>query len=435
MLYQNYIQNAELGWDFYGPVLAMAALMLIGVPVWVALGLGAVLMLSVSGALPLSIMGDTLFSGIDSFALIALPLFILTGDVIVTSRLSDKLLDLAEAAFGWVRSGLGTSTIVGCGFFGAISGSNSADCAAIGRITIPRLVERGYPVSYAAAIVASGACTAILIPPSISYIIIGITLGISAAQLFAAAVIPGVVFLAWIIITNVVVNRIRGYEQARGRFEFGRLARATWEAKFALMVPVIILGGIYSGVFTPTEAASVAVLTGIAIGFATRRLKLADFPSMLERSAEVNGIIGPIIAVALVLAQVLSILHVPTAAVTAITDLTSNPQLIILFMFALFIVAGCVMETTPCILLLAPILLPVADNIGMDRIHFCVFMITSLAIGFITPPVGLNLFVVSGLTGEPITRIARQALPFVLGMTIPTLLIAYFPKLTLGLFR
>lgn len=429
MLQAIYAQSFELGWDFYGPLLAIVVLLVLGVPVWVALGLGTVAILWFTQALPVALIGESLFSGVDSFTLIALPLFILTGDVVVTARLSDKLLDFAEASFGWVRSGLGTSTILGCGFFGAISGSNAADCAAVGRITIPRLVERGYPLPYAGAIVASGACTAILIPPSIAYIIVGITLGVSASALFEAAFVPGLFFLLWIVATNMIINRVRGYERQRGAFSLTRALETGWAARYALMVPVIILGGIYTGIFTPTEAASVAVLVATAIGFATGRLRLADFPGMMERSAEVTGIIGPIIAVALVLSQAVSALGLPVAVVNALGGLVDNPTLVIALMFVLFLIAGCIMETTPIILLLSPILWPVADAIGMSVIHFAVFMISSLAIGFITPPIGLNLFVVAGLTGEPILRVAMRAIPFVIGMAAPTLIIAFWPQL------
>jgi tripartite ATP-independent transporter DctM subunit len=407
----------------------MVILILLGVPIWVVLGLGTAMLLSLTDILPLTLIGETLFSGIDSFSLIAVPLFILTGDVIVTTRLSEKLLDLAEATMGWLRSALGTSTVLGCGFFACISGSDAADAAALGRITIPHLVRKGYPLPYACALVASGATTGILIPPSIAYIIIGLTLGISASTLFLAAVIPGVLVLGTIIVTNVIVNRARGYEASRGAFSFRTFRRALWEARYALLVPVIILGGIYSGIFTPTESASVAVLTAITIGFATRRLRLRDFPRMMERSAMVNGVIAPIIGIALLFAQALSVLDVPALLVEAINETTTNEWVIILLMLAVFLVAGCVMETTPNILILAPLFLPVAKSIGMDPIHFCIFMVTALGIGFITPPLGLNLFVVSGLTGEPVTRIAARAIPFVIAMFMAVLAIAYIAPL------
>ena len=429
-MYQLYNQGAALDWTFYGPIIGMVVLILLGVPIWVVLGLGTTILLSTTDVLPLTLVGETLFSGIDSFSLIAVPLFILTGDIIVTSKLSEKLMDLAEAMMGWLRSALGTSTVLGCGFFACISGSDAADAAALGRITIPHLERKGYPRSYAAALVASGATTGILIPPSISYIIIGLTLGISASTLFLAAVVPGVLVLATIIITNVVVNRARGYERSHDKFSGQRLKTAFIGARYALLVPFIILGGIYSGIFTPTESASIAALTAITIGLATGKLRLSDFPRMMERSAEVNGVIGPIIAIALLFAQALSVLGVPNILVESIQEYTTSTTVIILLMMVSFFIAGCIMETTPNILILAPLFLPIANNIGMDPIHFCIFMVTALGIGFITPPLGLNLFVVSGLTGEPVTRIARQAIPFVVAMLFTVLLIAFVPALS-----
>ena len=431
MPYQIYATAATLDWTFYGPAIGMGILILLGVPIWVVLGLGTTMLLSLTEVLPLTLIGETLFSGIDSFALIAVPLFILTGDVIVTTRLSDKLLALAEATLGWLRSGLGTSTVLGCGFFACISGSDAADAAALGRITMPHLVKKGYPLPYAAALVASGATTGILIPPSISYIIIGLTLGISASTLFLAAAVPGVMVLAAIILTNIAVNRVRGYEKSTSQFSGARFGRALWSARYAVLVPFIILGGIYSGIFTPTEAASVAVLTAIAIGFGTRQLKVSDFPRMMERSAEVNGVIAPIIGIALLLAQALATLDVPQTFVQVITSVTENPAVVILLMLAVFVIAGCIMETTPNIVILAPLMLPVAQEIGMEPIHFSIFMVTALGVGFITPPLGLNLFVLSGLTGASVLSIARHAVPYVLTMLIVVLLLAFIPQLSL----
>ncbi|PIW27613.1 MAG: C4-dicarboxylate ABC transporter [Rhodospirillales bacterium CG15_BIG_FIL_POST_REV_8_21_14_020_66_15] len=430
-MYQLYAASSNIGWAVYGPALGMVVLILLGVPIWVVLGLGTTVLLSTTDVMPLTLIGETLFSGVDSFSLIAVPLFILTGDVVVTTRMSEKLLGLAEAALGWIRSGLGTSTVLGCGFFACISGSDAADAAALGRITVPHLVAKGYPLPYACALVASGATTGILIPPSISYIIIGLTLGISASTLFLAAAIPGALVLLTIILTNVAVNRSRGYEKSAGRFSAPAFGRAFWAARYALLVPFIILGGIYSGIFTPTESASVAVLTAIAVGFGTRQLKLSDFPRMMERSAEVNGVIAPIIGIALLLAQALAALDVPQAFVNGITAATDSAPLVILLMLAVFLIAGCVMETTPNIVILAPLMLPLASEIGMDPIHFCIFMVTALGVGFITPPLGLNLFVLSGLTGEPVLKIAARAVPFVLSMLVIVVILAFVPWLSL----
>lgn len=430
-LYQAPGVSLELGWDIMLPVLGMVILLGFAVPVWVTLGFGAIGLLVFTDVLPLSLFGESLFQGIDAFALIAIPLYILTGDVLVRSGLSNKLLDVAEATMGNLRSGIGTSTVLGCGFFACISGSDAAGAAAVGRITYARLVERGYPRAYACALVASGSCTGILIPPSIAYIIIGLVLGISASTLFLAAFVPGVMIMTSIMITNIVLNRIHGYENSRAPFHFRRWLSTVWDARFALMVPFIILGGIYSGIFTPTEAAAAAVVITIAIGLFLGTLKLGDFPKMLAASAKVNGVIVPIIAFSLPLAQALAVVNVPEAFVFAVTSITEDPALIILLMIVIFILAGCVMETTPNIVILSPIMLPLAQQIGMNDIHFCIFMVTALGIGFITPPLGLNLFVLSGLTGESVLNIAGRAIPYVLAMLVVVLMLAFIPALSL----
>ena len=433
-MYQLYTQQQaviDLGWEFNGPLLVMLLMIIMAVPIWVVLGLGSIAILLTTEVLPLSLFGEALFDGIDAFALIAVPLFILTGDVLVRTGLSEKLLDVADATVGGLRSGFGTATILGCGFFACISGSDAADAAAIGRMTIDRMVKEGYPKPYACALVASGACTGILIPPSIAYIIIGLVLGISSSTLFLAAMIPGVLILLSIMLTNIVLNRIHNYERNELGFSFKRWITAVIRGRHALLVVVIILGGIYSGVFTPTEAAAVAVVTSIIIGFWKKTLQLSDFPKMLASSAKVNGAIVPIIAMSLPLAQTLAILEVPQAFVQVMTSFTNDPVILTLIIIGILMVAGCVMETTPNIVILSPILLPLAQEIGFDDIHFCIVMVTSLGVGFITPPLGLNLFVVSGLTGTSVIHIAGRAVPYVLAMLSVVILLAFVPELSL----
>lgn len=434
MMYQALLmQSVELGWDFYGPLLIFVGLIVLGIPIWASIGVATTALLIWSGALPLSLLGESLFDGIDHFALTAVPLFILTGDVLVRTGLSKKFLDVAEALTCWTRGGFGSATVLVCGMFSAISGSDAAGAAAVGRMTIARLVESGYPRPYACALVASGACTGILIPPSIAYIVIGLVLGISASTLFQAALIPGVLILLSILITNTVVNRLSNYENSdrltgtEWLVNVGRSLKSGW---YAFIVPIIIFWGIFSGSLTPTEAGATAVVVTIILGFILGTLKLSDFPSMLLSSAKVNGVIIPIIAFSLPLAQALAAMGVPQGFVYAITTLTESPELIILLMIGILIAAGCVMETTPNIVILAPLLKPLADEIGMNEIQFCVMMITTLGVGFITPPLGLNLFVVSGLTRESILKISSRAVPFVLSMLVVVLMIAYIPELS-----
>ena len=433
MLYKTPGATVEWGWDITGPLLLIVLLLGLGIPMWVSMGIGVCLLLYFTGTLPIALIGESLFEGMDAFALIAVPLFILTGDALVRTGLSHRLLDIAEATAGSLRSGFGSATVLGCGFFACISGSDAAGCAAVGRMTIDRLVEAGYPRSYASALVASGACTGILIPPSIAYIVIGLILGVSTATLFLAAIIPGVMVLGAIMITNIVMNRINGYEHSGAKFSFRRWTKALWDGKFALLVPIIILGGIYSGIFTPTEAAAVAVVTTISIGFMIGTMKLADVPKMLVSSAKVNGVILPTVALSLPLAEALGSLNVPQYVIESVLATTDSYVLIVLMMLVIFIIAGCVMEAVPNIVLIAPVLFPLAREIGMHDIHFCIVMVTALGIGFITPPIGLNLFVITGITGEPILRVARYAAPFVFSMLTVAVILAFVPKLSLVL--
>lgn len=411
-------------------LLFIVGLLIVGVPFWVSLGLGTVVLLTSTDALPLTLVGEALFEGVDSFALIAIPLFVLTGDIMVRSGLAYRLLDFAEASFGTWRSGFGTSTVAGCGLFACISGSDAADAAAIGRITMDRLVAKGYPKAYACALVASGACTGILIPPSIAYIIIGLVLGISSATLFIAAFVPGMMVLAAVILTNVIVNRYHRYEDTQGSFSWARWFRALNDAKWALLIPVLILGGIYTGVFTPTESAAVAVAVALGIGMLQKEIRLKDFPSMLGTSARVCGVVLPIIAVALLFAQALTVVGVPQQFVEWVLSFGTDRNMVIFLMLVVWVISGMFMETGPNIVVLGPLMYPLSQTIGMDPIHFCVFMITTLGLGFITPPFGLNLFVMSGLTRTPLGAIARRAFPFVVAMLVVAAIIGYIPILS-----
>ena len=412
-------------------VIIIIALMAVGVPVFVALGIGTIVFLQ-TGVAPLGIFGQSLFSGLNSFPFVAIPLFILTGNVVVETGMSNKLLDLARETFGFMKTGVGTAVTGGCGLFATISGSNAADTAALGRIALGPLSRVGYSRSYSSALIASGGATGILIPPSISYIIIGIALGISVSDLFRAAFVPGLLILGSVMVTNIVMSRYHGYEQGdRSEFTPKRIPRAFWEAKFGLLAPFIILGGIYLGIFTPTESAVVAVLATLLVGFVQGSITLNNILPMIEESALVNAMVAPIIAVALVLGQVLTILGIPQAIAASITGAVTGYVPVLLVLLVLFMIAGAVMELGPNILILGPLFLPLAERIGMTPVHYSVFMLSVFAIGFITPPIGLNLYVISGVSDENIFSIARDAIPFVLAMIATVLFIGLFPSLVI----
>lgn len=412
------------------PLLLIVVLLVLGVPVLFAIGLGVIALLQVTGTFELMFFGDNLYSGLDQFALIAIPLFILTGDAVVESGTSEKLVSFADRVVGGFKSGVGSATVLGCGLFASISGSNAADAAAIGRISHGSLKEYGYPGDYAAALIASGATTGILIPPSIAYIIIGVTIGISASQLFLAAIIPGVLILLGVLLTNIYMNSRHDYERGHEFASPSEMLRAAWHAREGLLIPIIILGGIYSGVFTPTESAAVAVAVTIAIGVSRRRITLGDYQTLFERSAVVNGTISPIIAVALALSQSLNAVGLPSLIVDLFANSTGSFHVAVLLMFVVFIIAGAVMETTPNILLLAPLLFPVAQEIGMSPVHFAVFLNSALGVGFITPPFGMNLYVMSGVTEESILPIAKKIVPFLATLMVLVLLIGFVPRIS-----
>jgi len=416
------------------PLLIFAVLLVLGVPVFAAMGLSSIAFIVLGGgSLQMTLFADTLFSSLNSFALIAVPLFIFTGDAIFEVGVAEELLDFVESMVSSLRTGFGSATLLGCGLFATISGSNASDAAAIGRITLGRLGETGYSRSYSAALVASGGSTGVLIPPSISYIIAGVTLGISASTLFLAAFIPGTMILLGMIVVNIFVNRSKGYESG-GQFQgFRAIARAGWEAKFGLMVPVIILGGIYSGVFTPTEAAAVAVGVTLLIGLLYNSISLGAFPEMFERSALLNGIISPNIAVGIVFSQVLVGLGIPAQVADAVGGASQSFYLITLLMIAVFIIAGAIVEITPNIIILGPLFLPLATEVGMDPIHYVVVLVSALGVGFITPPVGLNLYVLSGISGESVLDVARSAVPFMVSMLVIVVVLAWFPGLFMWL--
>jgi tripartite ATP-independent transporter DctM subunit len=408
-------------------VLLMVALIVIGAPVFVAIGLGAIVLLQ-SGILPPGLFGQSLFSGMNSFPFIAIPLFILTGSVIVETGLSQKLLDMTNALFGSLKTGVGTAVAAACGLFATISGSNSADTAAIGRIALDPLNQVGYPRSHAAALIASGSSTGILIPPSITYIIVGVVLGVSVSDLFRAALIPGFMILGGVILMNVFLNNHYGYEQqSEQAFSLSSVPQAIWDAKFGLLIPFIILGGIYSGIFTPTESAVVAVIVTFVIGFVQRTLSWGTLLPMIEESALVNAMVSPIIAVSLVLGQILTVLRIPAAIETAVSSVAAGPLSVVLVLLVVFTIAGATMEIGPNILILGPLFWPLADSVGMGKIHYSVFMMTVFGVGFITPPIGLNLYVIAGVSDEKVISVAKAAIPFVIGMLAIALLIGLYP--------
>ncbi|MGE0316023.1 MAG: TRAP transporter large permease [Lautropia sp.] len=412
---------------------AIVVMLLLGVEILVCLGLGAVILTFAQDQFVIDNIGITAFGAIDSFPLLAMPLYILTGDLIAHSGIAQRLIDFSRALIGWLYGGLAVTLIGASGFFAAISGSNSATVAAMGRMMYGEMRRDGYPDDFTSAVAACGGTVGIIIPPSIVFVIYGVAAGVSVGDLFLAGIVPGLLMVA----AMIIVSAITCYRRRTGsRFPFSwrTLLREALKAKLAFGATAVILGGIYGGVFTPTEAAAVAVAYCLLAGlFVTREIKLRDVPEIANRSADIAGLVAPIIAMAIALSQILGVLGLPKVGVDLLLGLSENPTVIMLAILAILLIAGALMETTPNILLLTPLLVPVAAKLGIDPIHFGVIVVMTLAIGFVTPPVGLNLFVASAISGVPVMSIARASVPMVIGLILVLLLVTFVPGLSLSM--
>ncbi|HZZ95276.1 MAG TPA: TRAP transporter large permease [Usitatibacter sp.] len=412
--------------------LLLVVLFLVGVEILTLLGVGAVLLTLVTRQFPLTNISITMFDSINLFPLIALPLFVITGDIIAEGGIAQQIMQFARALVGWMRGGLVLATMVASGIFAAISGSNSATVATIGRVVLPDMKQEKYPADFAAGSVASGGVVGIIIPPSIAFVLYGVSTGVSVGDLFIAGILPGLLMVFAMCVVAYIVSRRNAYG-LRHPFSWGAISRTFWGTKYALGAIALILVGIYSGIFTPTEAGAVASVYCLFVGmFITRKIGLRQIPAVLDRSASLCGLIAPVIALALVFSQNLAILRIPDDMVAALISLTSDRTLRILIILGLLLVAGCVMETAPNILLLAPILAPLAERLALNPIHFGVIVVCNLAIGFITPPVGLNLYVASAMSGVPFTRIAWRIWPYIIALVAALLVITFVPWLSLA---
>jgi len=409
------------------------AMFLLGVPVFVAIGIGTMLILEITdNPHLLPNLGQSSFEGMNAFAFLAIPLYILTGDIIYRTGIATALFDLAKSIIGFIRGGLSATVLLACGFFAAISGSNASDAAIFSRLTIPDLEKRGYPRAYTAALVAAGGSTAVLIPPSVGYILLGSVSRISVGDLFLATIVPGILVLGVMIVINFFYVKRAGFENddERIRFSLRAVAVNAWRAKIGLSFPFIILGGIYTGVFTPTEAGAIACAVGIVYAIATGKMGVRDYCETLRSSGLVCGVVMPIMAMAYFMGQTMTYFETQKAIVESVMAFSSDPLMIMVLMFLILFIMGMFIDFVPNIVIMAPLLMPLAVEIGMDPVHFGIWFMFTLVIGFITPPYGFNLFVVSSVSGESIVAISRRIAPFLLAMLITNVIIAAVPRLS-----
>ncbi|WP_078428426.1 TRAP transporter large permease [Alkalihalobacterium alkalinitrilicum] len=415
---------------------SFALFLLLSVPIGIALGLATLVTIVYTGSLPVEFLAQGLVTSVDSFPLMAVPFFILAGEIMGKGGISDRLFRVANTIVGSKTGGFAIATIITCMFFAAISGSAPATVAAIGGIMIPAMVRQGYDKRFSTAVVAAAGSLGVIIPPSIPMVIYGVVGGVSIGSLFIAGIIPGLFVGLSLIVYAYFYSRKKGYRGTEEKFSFSTFLKASWEAKWALLVPFIILGGIYGGIFTPTEAAVIAVVYGLVAGMILyRELKVKDMPKVFIDAALTTATVLIIVGSATAFGRLLTVQQIPNQVAEAMLNISENPTVLILLITFLLLIVGCFMDTLAAIIILTPILLPIAINIGYDPIHFGILMIVNLAIGFITPPLGVNLFVGSGISGLSIEAISKAIVPFFLVMLFALLLIIFIPQLSLMLLN
>jgi C4-dicarboxylate transporter DctM subunit len=413
--------------------IAFVVLLFMGAPITLSLGAAAMGGMIVSGQ-PLEGLVEVAYTSVNSFPIMALPAFILSGALMESAGISRRLVAVAESLAGPFIGGMAASTILSCLFFGAISGSGPATTAAVGMLMIPAMMRHGYKRGYAGAVTSSSGGLGVVIPPSIPMVIYGVTASQSIADLFIAGFIPGVMLAVGLMAMNYIRSRQNNYQGDGTTISANKVLWTMKEGFWALLAPVIILGGIYTGFFTPTEAAIVSIFYTLFVGiFIYGEIRISGVMKALENTTWITGRVLIIMFTALAFGQLLTINKIPDLIAQGLLDLTGNLYLIwaLIIFFLLFM--GMFMETLATIMLVTPVLLPVMVSLGVDPIHFGVVLVCCCEIGFATPPLGENMFIASGVAKATLEEISLNALPFVFVSVLVVFLIAYFPGLTLWL--
>ncbi|PSL46991.1 C4-dicarboxylate transporter DctM subunit [Salsuginibacillus halophilus] len=406
-------------------------LILINVPIAMALGLSSIFTIIFTTNMDLSIVAQRAFASLDSFPIMAIPFFMLAGILMGKGGVSKRLLNFAAALVGWITGGLAMVTVVACMFFSAISGSGPATVAAIGSFMIPEMKKRNYGEGFASAITAASGSIGVIIPPSIPFVLYGVVASVSVGGMFLAGIIPGILIGFSLLLISYVIGKKNNFTSDGQVFSFKYLMKTFWEAKWALLIPVIILGGIYGSVFSPTEAAAVAVVYALVIGvFVYRELNMKNIYECFVEAGIINGATMIIIGLSISFSFLMTSERVPVTIAEYLTDLSSNPIFILLLINLFLLIVGAFIDTISALVVLAPILLPVVTELGVDPMHFGVILITNLAIGFITPPVGVNLFVASNIGGTRIEAISKAVLPILFMLIFSLLVITFVPELS-----
>jgi len=408
-------------------------LTLIGVPVAFSLSLSVAYIVITHLHSPLVMIPQILYTGIDSFSFMAVPFFMLAGSFMSAGGVTKRLVSFAQSLVGSLWGGLAQVVCVAGMFFAAISGSSAATTAAIGTTMIDEMEKKGYKRDFAAATVAAAGTVGIVIPPSITMVVYGVVAGVSIGELFVGGFAPGILMGVSMMLVAYFISKKNGWK-GEGKFEVKGVFVAFKDSFFALLTPVIIIGGIYGGIFTPTEAAAVAAVYGLVVGlFIYKELKIKDLPELIFKAVISTVIIMFIVGASNVFGWMLTNLRIPQQLAERVMAATMSPAMFLFIVNVLFLIAGTMVNASAAVVILGPIVLPIALGLGIDPVFFGVLMVVNLAIGTITPPVGLDLFVASAITKIPIERLVQKVMPYLLVLLADLLILTYIPQIILFL--
>jgi C4-dicarboxylate transporter, DctM subunit len=414
-------------------LLLLVALLVTGMPISIALGLVVLTFLFFFSSIPVEIVSQRLFTGLDQFALMAIPFFILAGSFLAHGGVAARITRLGTTLVGWMSGGLALSAVLSCAFFAAVSGSSPATVVAIGSIMLPVMTKQGYPKRFGVGVIATSGGLGILIPPSIVMIIYGVSTNTSVGQLFAAGMVPGVIMAFALLMVTWLVAKKRRYPTLP-RASLAEVWTAFRESVWGLGLIVLVFGGIYGGVFTPTEAAAVSALYAFIVStFVYKDLRLREVPRVLKEAGNMSAMLMYIITNAILFSFLLTSENIPQTLAQCIIDQGLSAWMFLLLVNVLLFFAGDFMEPTSIILILAPLFLPVAQTLGIDPVHLGIVMVINMELGMITPPVGLNLYVASGLARMGLTEVTLAAAPWILVVAAVLMLVTYIPQISLWL--
>ncbi|MGE4276234.1 MAG: TRAP transporter large permease [Lawsonibacter sp.] len=411
-------------------------LVMLTVPIGYAIGMATLVTLVFFSNMPVALITQNAITGVDSFPLMAIPFFMLAGNLMSSGGVAKRIVNFCDTLLGWITGGLGIVTTLACMFFAAISGSAMATTSAIGGFMIPEMEERGYDRAFSAALAGAAGTIGVIIPPSIPFVIYAVVVNTSISDLFIAGLLPGILMGVALMVVCVFVSKKEGYQVGGKRPSLRQVWISFKDAFWALLTPVIILGGIYSGMFTPTESAVVAVIYCVIVSvFVYREFKLKDVYKALYVSINVNGMTTFMVGFSMAFAAYLTMEKIPQRIASALLSVTSQKVLLLLLINLLLLVVGCLIDNIPATIILSPILLPIVEKLGMSPVTFGVMLTMNLAIGFITPPYGINLFVAAAISKEPMSRMIKPMLRFILALLVVLMLVTFCEPVTIGMLN